>query len=326
MATNMPTNKRKFKKVLITGVSGSGGSFLAEYILKTQPKIKIFGIYRKQNKLNFANIRNKIQLIKCDLKNFFLLQKILNKVKPDVIFHLASKADVKKSFLDPYNIIYNNNLITLNLLECIRRSKLDPVIQICSTSEVYGNVHKKFMPINESCKLEPNNPYAVSKLFQDVLASNYFKNYNLKIIITRMFTYLNPRRKNLFASSWAYQINRIKSNRQKILTHGNLNSTRTIMDVRDAMRAYWLAAEYCNFGEIYNIGSNYIINLRNFMKLLKIQSNINFDTKFDKKLLRRSDIAYQIPDSRKFRKKTKWKPEISIQESIKYLIKETSKL
>jgi GDPmannose 4,6-dehydratase/GDP-4-dehydro-6-deoxy-D-mannose reductase len=141
-----------------------------------------------------------------------------------------------------------------------------------------------------------------------------------------MFTYLNPRRKNLFASSWAYQINRIKSNRQKILTHGNLNSTRTIMDVRDAMRAYWLAAEYCNFGEIYNIGSNYIINLRNFMKLLKIQSNINFDTKFDKKLLRRSDIAYQIPDSRKFRKKTKWKPEISIQESIKYLIKETSKL
>ena len=97
------------------------------------------------------------------------------------------------------------------------------------------------MPISENCNLQPNNLYAVSKLFQDTLAFNYFKNFDLKIIITRMFTYLNPRRKNLFASSWAYQLNKIKENKQKILLHGNLNSTRTIMDVRDAMRAYWLA-------------------------------------------------------------------------------------
>ena len=315
----MPKITRSFKKALITGISGSGGSYLAEYIISSQPNIKVFGLYRKKNFLNFRKIKNKAQLIRCDLKNYKKLKNILNKIKPDVIFHLASNADVKKSFSQPYEVIQNNNLITLNLLECIRKLKINPIIQICSTSEVYGNVEKKFMPIDENCSLQPNNPYAVSKLFQDTLAYNYYKNFDLRIIITRMFTYLNPRRKNLFASSWAYQVNRIKSKKQKILMHGNLKSTRTIMDVRDAMRAYWLAVVHCNIGEVYNIGSDHIVSLKKFLKILSFHSNINFKTKLDKKLLRKSDIGYQIPNSKKFFKKTQWKPKISLFESIKYL-------
>ena len=325
-ATNMPKTVRNFKKALITGISGSGGSYLAEYIISSQSNTKVFGLYRKKNILNFKKIKNKAQLICCDLNNYKKLKKILNKIKPDVIFHLASNADVKKSFSNPYEVIQNNNLITLNLLECIRKLKINPIIQICSTSEVYGNVKRKLMPIDENCSLKPNNPYAVSKLFQDTLAYNYYKNFNLKIIITRMFTYLNPRRKNLFASSWAYQINRIKSKKQKILMHGNLKSTRTIMDVRDAMRAYWLAVVYCDVGDVYNIGSDHVVSLKKFLKILEVHSNIKFKTKLDKKLLRKSDIGYQIPNSKKFFKKTKWKPEISLAESIKYLLEETKKL
>ncbi len=322
----MPKKIRRFKKALITGVSGSGGSYLSEYILSNHNQTQIFGIYRKKNKLNFKNIKNKIKLIKCDLKDYKKVKYILNKIKPDVIFHLASDADVKKSFLNPYDIVNNNNLITLNLLESIRTLKLKSIIQICSTSEVYGSVEKKFMPIDENCHLKPNNPYAVSKLFQDTLAFNYYKNFDLNIIITRMFTYLNPRRKNLFASSWAYQLNRIRLKKQKFLFHGNLNSTRTIMDVRDAMRAYWLAAEKCEIGQVYNIGSNNIVNLKNFLKLLKKYSGIDFNTKLDKNLLRKSDISYQIPNSKKFFKITKWRPRIKIKDSIEYLIEETKKL
>ena len=326
MAINMPKIYRKFKKVLITGISGSGGSYLAEYIITSQPNVKVFGLYRKRNNLNFKEIKNKTKLICCDLKNFKKLKNILDKIKPDVIFHLASDADVKKSFSEPYEVIQNNNLITLNLLECVRKLKINPIIQICSTSEVYGNVAKKFMPIDENSRLKPNNPYAVSKLFQDTLAYNYYKNFNLKIIITRMFTYLNPRRKNLFASSWAYQVNRIKSKKQKVLLHGNLKSTRTIMDVRDAMRAYWLAVVHCNIGEVYNIGSDHIVSLKKFLKILSFHSNINFKTKLDKKLLRKSDIGYQIPNSKKFSKKTQWKPKISLSDSVRYLLEETKKL
>ena len=141
-----------------------------------------------------------------------------------------------------------------------------------------------------------------------------------------MFTYLNPRRKNLFASSWAYQVNRIKCGKQKILMHGNLNSTRTIMDVRDAMRAYWLAAEYCKIGEVYNIGSDHAINLKKFLKILKVYSGIDFKNKLDKKLLRKSDIGFQIPDSKKFKRITGWKPKIKIDDSIKFLLQESKKL
>ena len=126
----MPKKIRRFKKALITGVSGSGGSYLSEYILSNHNQTQIFGIYRKKNKLNFKNIKHKIKLIKCDLKDYKKVKSILNKIKPDVIFHLASDADVKKSFLNPYNIINNNNLITLNLLESIRTLKLKPIIQI----------------------------------------------------------------------------------------------------------------------------------------------------------------------------------------------------
>tara|TARA_B000000557_G_C20790787_1_gene450924 strand:- start:30 stop:989 length:960 start_codon:yes stop_codon:yes gene_type:complete len=317
---------RKFKNVLITGISGSGGSYLAEYILSLNKDIKINGTYRKKNKINLQNILGKVKLIKNNLSTVSKIKKMINKLKPDVIFHLASDADVKKSFENPLNQVKKNCEITLNLLEAVRISKHNPFIQMCSTSEVYGNLKKKDMPINENKQLKPNNPYAVSKLFQDTLAQTYNKNFGLNIIITRMFTYLNPRRKNLFASSWAHQINLIKLNKQKFLYHGNLNSTRTIMDVRDAMRAYWLVMEKGEIGEIYNIGSDKAMNLKNFLNMLIKRSKKKIVTKLDKKLLRKSDIAYQIPDSSKFFRATKWKPKISIEKSLDFLLKETNHL
>ena len=317
---------RKIKKVLITGISGSGGSYLAEYIIKINPAIKIFGTYRKFNSVNLKNIKTKIKIFKSNLSSIKIVSKILKKTKPDVIFHLASDADVKKSFLKPYKLVMENNSITLNLLESVRKYKGNPLIIMCSTSEVYGDVPKKNMPISEKNKINPNNPYAVSKVFQDVLCQTYHKNFDMKIIITRMFTYLNPRRKNLFASHWAYQINKIKLKKQKYLFHGNLNSTRTIMDVRDAVRAYWLAAKKCKVGEIYNIGSNRIIKLKSFMKILLVNAKLKVICKKDKKLFRKTDISFQIPDSRKFKRETKWRPEIGLKDSINFLIEETKKL
>ena len=114
---------------------------------------------------------------------------------------------------------------------------------MCSTSEVYGNVKINKQPITEKNSLNPINPYAVSKTFQDQLSLNYKKIYNLDIVITRMFTYLNARRSNLFASAFARQIVNIEMKKKKLLNHGNLSSRRTILDIRDAMEAYWLVAK-----------------------------------------------------------------------------------
>jgi GDPmannose 4,6-dehydratase/GDP-4-dehydro-6-deoxy-D-mannose reductase len=313
---------RNFKKCLITGITGSGGSYLAEHILKKDKKIKIFGLYRSYGyKKILIKIGNKrINLFKVDLNNYYKLKKIIKKIKPDIIYHLASNADVRASFDNPIGIINNNNLITINLLEIIRQLKFDPIIIICSTSEVYGNVFKKDIPITENQKISPVNPYAVSKTFQDLLSQVYFKSYGLKIIVTRMFSYINSRRNNLFQTAFAVQIAKIERGQLKELKHGNLNSIRTFIDIDDAMEAYWLVSKKGKIGEIYNIGGTKIISVKQFLNQLIKLAKCKIKFSLDGKLLRPRDVTLQIPDVSKFTKDTGWKPKVNFEKAVKRLL------
>ena len=315
---------RNFKKCLITGITGSGGSYLAEHILSKNNKIKIFGIYRSAGNKNLLKSK-RIKLLKGNLCNFSKTQKIIKKVNPDLIFHLASTANVRESFDFPRKTIENNNAVTLNLLEVIRLNKINPLIIICSTSEVYGKVSKKDIPIKETKNINPVNPYSVSKAFQDLLSQSYFKSYGLKIIITRMFSYTNARRNDLFQTAFANQIANIERGKKKILIHGNLNSVRNIIDINDAMEAYWLAAKRGKIGEIYNISGKKVITVGNYLKELKKLSYVKIKSKIDKKLLRPIDVTLQIADARKFIRDTNWSPKISFKESIKKLLEECRK-
>tara|TARA_B100000767_G_C19722129_1_gene517764 strand:- start:231 stop:1190 length:960 start_codon:yes stop_codon:yes gene_type:complete len=313
------------KKILITGISGSGGSYLAEHLIEKK-KYFVYGLTRSKNKSkNLDKIKNnkKFKLYYCDLLDFKMIKKIIKKINPKIIFHLAADADVHKSFTKPYSVVSNNVNSTLNLLEALRVNNYKGRFIMCSTSEVYGNVPANKQPITEKNSFNPINPYAVSKTFQDQLSLNYKKIYNLDIIITRMFTYLNARRGNLFASSFARQIVNIETKKQKILNHGNLSSTRTILDIRDAMEAYRLAAEKGRSGGVYNISGNTSITVRNFLKKLINKSTTKIKTKEDKNLVRPVDIDLQISSSELFKKDTGWKEKFNLDESINYLLKET---
>ena len=314
---------RKFKKIFITGITGSGGSYLAEYVNKVNKNIKIYGSYRSigYKKILENNIKN-IKLFKLDLRNFDKTKKVIQKVKPDALFHLASNANVRDSFDNPIKFADNNNSITLNILESIRKLKLKTLVMICSTSEVYGAVTKKDIPISESQKINPVNPYAATKAFQDIISQIYFKCYKLNIVITRMFSYTNARRMNLFQTSFASQIAKIESKKKKFLTHGNLQSVRTFVDIDDAMRAYWLAAKKGKIGEIYNIGGNKIISVGEFLNQLISLSKEKIHTKIDQKLLRPQDVTLQIPKTSKFKNHTGWKPKVSFKDSVKKLLNE----
>ena len=318
---------RKFKKCLITGISGSGGSYLAEYILKKDKKIKIYGFYRSIG--HSAYLKNKFKkrfiLIKQNLDSVNNLKKKLLKIKPDLIYHLASNADVLKSFKIPHKIIKNNLMITLNLLEALRQANIKTLFILCSTSEVYGNVKKKDTPIKENQIMSPASPYAASKSFQDILGQVYIKSYKLRIIITRMFSYTNARRNNLFQSAFAKQVAEIEKGRKKILVHGNLNSTRTIIDTEDAMSAYWLVAKKGKIGDIYNIGGNKKISVGNFLRKLIKKSSKKIVLKKSKKLIRPKDVTLQIPSSQKFYRDTKWRPKVSFVSTIDKLLCEFRK-
>ncbi|MFT5207212.1 MAG: GDP-4-dehydro-6-deoxy-D-mannose reductase [Candidatus Omnitrophota bacterium] len=316
--------RKFFHSCLITGIAGSGGSYLAEYIAQFQPDVVIHGIARKTTKTrsNLDQIKDKVQVHECDLNDFERTFDVIQTVKPDVIFNLASNADVHASFENANAVMSNNILGTSNLFEAVRQQspKLDTIIQHCSTSEVYGQVDPKDVPINEDCRIRPSSPYAVSKTAQDMLAYTHFRSYGTKIIRTRMFSYVNPKRADLFASAFARQVARIELGLQEILVHGNLDSIRTLIDVRDAMEAYWVAAQYCVPGDVYNIGGNTSISVGDFLEILKKEASVKIESKVNPALLRPADVTLQVPDVSKFADITNWAPKYSFNESVKFLL------
>lgn len=308
--------------ILITGITGSGGSYLADYIIDNHPEVKVFGIHRWHSAgtlSNIEHIKDKINIIESDLLDLSSIIRALQISKPERIFHLASFANVKKCFDTPLAVINNNIMGTANLLEAIRLVCPKSLIQVCSTSEVYGNPIN--FPMTEEHPKIPVNPYAVSKLSQENLSYAYYKSWNLNIIITRMFAYINPRRKDLFASAFAYQVAEIEYGQRLILKHGNLDSIRNIIDVRDAMESYWVACDKCKVGEAYNIGGKTVLSVKEYLdKLIKF-SKLDIQVEQDKNLLRPIDVTKQIPDTSKFDNLTGWKPKYSIDESIEWLLK-----
>ncbi|TBR17844.1 SDR family oxidoreductase [bacterium] len=313
---------KAFKRVLITGVTGSGGSYMAERALAARPAA-VHGLARWHSTSsadNLAAVTGRVQVHECDLGDLSSVVAALKAAKPDVVFHLASHANVRASFTTPLAVLQNNIMGTANLLEGLRMAGLDPVVQLCSTSEVYGQVLPHEVPIKEENAFRPSSPYAVSKAAQDMLGLTYFRSYGMKVVRTRMFAYLNPRRADLFATSFARQVALIEAGRQRELRHGNLDSVRTMIDVRDAMDAYWVAAAQGRPGEAYNLGGTTVVSVGEFLELLKKKAKKRIPTRLDPALLRPSDVTLQVPDTSKFERETGWKPRYSFEESVEHLL------
>lgn len=315
------------KKILITGLTGFVGSHLAEYCL-TKVGVKIFGTilsYQFYDELKrIKHIRNKIELFKIDLADKVAVRKILKKIKPDKIFHLAAQSVVKNSWDKPEYTLLNNTMAELNIFEALRELKLNPVIHIAGSSEEYGLIFKNELPVRETNPLRPLSPYAVSKITQEMLAFQYYRSYGLKTVTTRAFNHDGPRRgKEYVTSNFARQIVAIEKGKQgPVIKTGNLNIYRDYSDVRDIVRAYWLATEKCKYGEPYNIGSGKVYQIKEILKILLSYSSLGDKIKIrkDPKLMRPSDIPIIQCNSAKFRKITGWKPKIDFRDTLKDIL------
>lgn len=313
--------RRIMDNVLLTGVAGSGGSYLAEWIVENHPEVQVHGFHRwhsttSQN--NLDAIKDKIILHEVDMLDLPSIIRVLREIRPYRIFNMASHANVRVAFDTPISVLNNNVVLMANLLEAIRLECPETLLHHCSTSEVYGNPED--WPITENHPLKPVNPYAVSKLTQETLAYAYYKSFGLRVIITRMFAYINPRRRELFATAFAKQVARIEYGKQDVLYHGNLDSLRTLIDVRDAMEIYWIACDKCNIGEPYNCGGNNVISVGGFLKILCRHAEIPILCQQSPKLMRPTDITNQIPDVSKFNNLTGWKPKYSFDDSVEFLL------
>jgi GDP-mannose 4,6-dehydratase len=310
-------------RILITGITGMVGSHLAEHLLAENHRAEIHGLVRWRSPVdNIQNLLGRVHLHHGDLRDLNSLIRLLDKAKPEWIFHLGAQSYVDQSFVAPADTLITNVIGTTNLLDAVRICKLDPLIHICSSSEVYGDVRPDEIPIRETSPLRPASPYAVSKVGEDMVAYQYHLSYGLRTLRTRMFTHTGPRRGPVFAeSSFALQIAEIEAGmRPNPVLVGNLNSVRTIADVRDTVRAYRLLMQHGTPGEVYNIGGVETMAIREVLECLKGFATTPIEHQVSNALLRPSDVTLQIPDISKFQAETGWEPRIKASDTLKDLL------
>ena len=307
-------------KILITGITGFAGSYLAEYLV-SKGEYDINGTYLLDSSLiNVDKVKDKLNLVRMDLTSEKEVFYTVKKISPSIIFHLAALTSPADSYKNPSETLTNNISLQVNLFEAVRKSNLlDAKILVVSSADIYGKVKKEDLPIDEDTQLMPTSPYSVSKIAQDFLGLAYFLSYNLKIIRVRPFNHIGPRQSPQFVvSSFAKQIAEIeKGKREPILRVGNLDTKRDFINVKDIARAYVLAIEKGKYGEVYNIGSGKSYKIFDILSMLIDMSSRKIKIEKDESLFRPSDNRELLCDTRKFQKLTSWKPKISIEETLK---------
>jgi len=311
---------KAIKKYLITGFSGFVSEYFVEYLNRTKQKSRILGIDVMPPHFDFSRFGNcDIKFSKVDLLDRNKVSKIILGFQPDFILHLASFSSVAFSWIKPVFSFNNNTNIFLNLLETVRKSGMQCRVLSVGSSEEYGIVRKKDLPLSEIVPLNPVSPYAVARVSQELLSKIYVEGYGLDIIMTRSFNHIGPRQKEIFAvSSFARQMIEIRNKKKNAgaLKVGNLNIVRDFLDVRDVVRAYYLLLHKGKNGEIYNVCSGRGITLKEIIKYMARYLKMKVKLEVNKSLVRPKDNPVIIGDNKKIRNELGWRPEISLEKSI----------
>jgi GDP-4-dehydro-6-deoxy-D-mannose reductase len=304
--------------VLITGINGFAGSHLAKYLLGLRD-VRVYGTVRKRSDLSgLSAIKNKIRLIYCDLDDRKSVKRALQLSRPDRIYHLAALSYVPDSWKDPAGTLSSNLGGQIAIFESLRELGIKPRVLIAGSSEEYGKVKAFEIPVKETQELRPLSPYGVSKVGQDLLGYQYCQSYKIPVIRTRAFSHTGPGQKEVFAAShFAREIALMEAGKKKpVLLVGNLEARKDYSDVRDISRAYWLALEKGEPGEVYNICSGRGRKMKEILDILLGYSKISIKVQSDPSRMRPSDVPLLVGDASKFRRRTGWTPKIPIEKTL----------
>ncbi|OGD96973.1 hypothetical protein A3A49_02570 [Candidatus Curtissbacteria bacterium RIFCSPLOWO2_01_FULL_38_11b] len=315
-ALNSVRNQGSSKKVLITGVAGFVGSHLTEYLLAKN--IQVTGVIHPKHSIsNIKNLINKITVFECNIQDKRSVAKIIDKNEFDYIFHLAAYSSPAQSYSQATATLENNIFGELNLLETLVKIKSKAKVLIVGSSDEYGNVSPKYLPVKESAPLAPISPYAVSKVAQDLLGLQFYLHHALNTVRVRPFNHIGPRQSTAFViPAFVAQIVKAQKENRGEIRVGNLNTYRDFTDVRDIVRAYLLALEKGESGEVYNIGSGKAYKIGDVLDKLISMSGTKLKVIQDKKLIRESEVVKIYCDFKKFNRQTGWKPQIPIDQTL----------
>ena len=311
------------KKVLITGISGFVGKHLAQRLLDLND-YQIVGTYFSDGSADkLSQIKDKVHLERIDLTDKDLVASLISTHKPDWIFHLAAQSAPSLSFKIPAETITTNMVSEVNLFEALKNNDLKNTrVLVVSSTEVYGKVDPKDLPIKEEASFRPVNTYAVSKIGQEYLGVQYNLSYALDIVRVRPFNHIGPGQEAKFAlPSWARQIAQIeKKQTDPVMKVGNLEAKRDLTDVRDIVKAHILALEKGKAGDVYNLGTGKSYAMKEVLDKLLSLSTVKISVEKDPALMRPADVPNLVSNSEKFRALSGWKPEISLEQTLKDIL------
>lgn len=308
-------------RVLITGAGGFAGGHLADRLFAAPDSgLEVWGCDLSGQRRPFHP--EGLELLAADLRDPNAARRIVAKARPDRIYHLAGQAFVGDSWSTPWETIETNMRGQVNLLEAVVASGLRPRILIVGSADVYGRVPSECLPISEECPLQPDSPYAVSKIGQDMLGVQYGLSHGLHIVRVRPFNHIGPRQNRRFvAPAFAAQIAAIEAGRQPpVLKVGNLAARRDFTDVRDMVAAYVLALEEGEPGSVYNIGSGRSRPIQELLDSLLGLAKVAITVEFDAARLRPVDVADLVCDARRFLARTGWAPRVPFEQSLSDLL------
>ena len=323
--------KKKGKTALITGITGMVGSHLADY-LHRNTDWDVVGMARWRSPLdNLAalvpeiNKEGRVRLEYADLRDSIAVDKAVRSAAPDYVFHLGAQSYPQTSFDSPLDTFDTNVQGTVRVLEALRGHAPKAVVHVCASSEIFGRVSEEHLPIKEDAPFQPSSPYAMSKVGTDLVGRFYAEAYGMTVMTTRMFTHTGPRRGDVFAeSTFAKQVAMIEAGLvPPVVKVGNLESVRTVADVRDAVRAYhMLVTVDPRPGECYNIGGTHTCTVGDILdKLIGLSKCAEkIEVRQDQGRLRPLDADMQVPDTSKFAAHTGWKPKIGFEQTMADLL------
>lgn len=301
---------------LVTGATGFAGTHLMRELERTT-SWDLVGLSQRARP-----ITGRATLLTCDLLDAELVHRVFERWRPTIVVHLAAQTYVPKSFASPATTLTNNILAQLHVLEACRALDQSPLVLVVGSSEEYGHVSPDELPITERQPFRPGNPYAVSKVTQDMLGLQYFLAHGLRIVRVRPFNHCGPGQSDRFVlANFARQVVEAELERiEPVILTGDLSAERDFLDVRDVARAYRLAIEHGVPGEVYNIASGRSYAIGTLLDKLIALGRASVTVRTDPTRLRPSDTPRVVGDASAFRLATGWEPAISIDQSLRDIV------
>jgi GDP-4-dehydro-6-deoxy-D-mannose reductase len=257
----------------------------------------------------------------CDVRDAAHVSSIVAAFRPQQIYHLAAQSFPTVSMVYPLDTMQANAGGTINVFEAVRAAGINPVVVVACSSAEYGIVDAVDLPVREDHPLRPLHPYGVSKVAQDLLASQYYANYGIPTVRIRIFNTTGPGKTNDICSDFTKRAVEIDLGiRSSPMVVGNLTSRRAIIDVRDMVRGLWLAAERGLHGEVYNVGSTAIYSGAELIEAIRHHISSPFTLQEDPALLRKCDEPVIAGDVTKFQRCSGWEAKIGLNQTLRDML------